>query len=143
MATLNPGLVLAQQALSAFDRQADLQHLRRAMQALSNVDLLAPAGPDERLALRAQVLNGWLALVLRLDRLQAELESPGAGDSRSAAERNRLSWQCDALDQDLNQQVTLFVGQYYTPAPVDRDELSAAMDACALPASRRLQWLLP
>ena len=140
---MNNDLVQAQQALSAFDRQADLQHLRRAMQALSAVDLLEPAGPDERLALRAQALNGWLALVLRLDRLQADLDQPPAGDTRSEAERNRLRWQCDALDQDLNQQVTLFVGQYYTPAPVDRHELDAAMDACALPASRRLQWLLP
>jgi hypothetical protein len=140
---MNAALIQAQQALSAFDRQADLQHLRRAMQALASVDLLAPAGPAERLALRAQALNGWLALVLRLDRLQAELESPPAGDARSAAERNRLGWQCDSLDQELTQQVTLFVGQYYTPAPVDRAELSAAMDACALPAARRLQWLLP
>ncbi|EHR70505.1 hypothetical protein BurJ1DRAFT_1638 [Burkholderiales bacterium JOSHI_001] len=140
---MNNALVQAQQALSAFDRQADLLHLRRAMQALSAVDLLTPAGPDERLALRAQALNGWLALVSRLDGLQAELDNPPAGDRRSVAERNRLGWQCDALDQDLSQQVTQFLGQYFTPAPVDRDELSAAMDACALPASRRLQWLPP
>jgi hypothetical protein len=140
---MNHALIQAQQALSAFDRQADLQHLRQAMQSLAAVDLLAPAGPDERLALRAQALNGWLALVLRLDRLQAGLDSPPEGDTRSPAERNRLGWQCDALDQQLNQHVSLFVAQYYTPAPVDRAELSAAMDACALPASRRLQWLLP
>jgi hypothetical protein len=110
------------------------------LQELARVDLLAPAQPDERLALRAQALHGWLALVVRLDRLQTQLEQPAADDLRSPAERNRLAWQCDAFDQDLSRQVQQFVAQYYTPAPVDRRELDAAMDASGLSLRRRGQW---
>lgn len=140
---MTQALAQAQQALTAFDREPDLPWLRNAAQALMRVDLLSPAQPGERLALRAQVLAGWLALVVRLDTLQAALDQPDAGDSRSIVQRNRLAWQCDAFDQELSARVEQFIAQYYTPAPVDRAELDSAMESSGLAPHRRSQWHAP
>jgi hypothetical protein len=128
--------------LGAFGRTPELQHLREASHSLAAVDLLQPQPAQQRLARRGRTLALWLDLLAQLDGFSAALAQPAPGDPRSQVERNRLAWQADALDQQATQQVQQFVQQYYTPAPVDQAELTAALQQAALGESR-LRQLLP
>jgi hypothetical protein len=134
---LSPATTLANEALRAFDLEAQPRHLRRAMEAVLSVDLLVPGDPSERLSRRGEVLNLWLAIMTRLDGLNEQLVSPVKDDKRSAGERNQLGWQCDALAQELTDHASRFLQLYYTDAPADRAELKHALEAAGLTVQRR------
>lgn len=134
-------LLQANQAVQAFDSEAQPRHLRAAVTVLASIDLLAPQDPSDRLVRRGKVLALWLAIIVRLDRFRLDLARPPPGDARSEVVRNRLAWQCDALDQEVSEFVRQFVHQYYTSAPVDRNELSSALDLSGLMIARRAYLL--
>lgn len=137
-----PVLLQAQQALAqAAQAQPPVRALllRRAAACLDGIDMLAPATSAQRLWLRAQVLAGWFELLAQLDDGQARLAEPAPAHAATAAERNRLAWQLDALDTQVLGQMQSFVLQYYLPAPVDLQELQAAAELHGLSPQRCAQ----
>lgn len=134
---LSPGLVRAALALAEHERQPTLARLRACCDALASVDLLGPEEPDARLALRGRVLTAWLTLAARVDTALAQLEGQPNPLAATPAERNRLTWQFDALDREVAHHLQRLVLQFYTPAPVDRAELQAIAGRSALPQARR------
>ena len=131
----------AEEELIAYDQVPDLHRLRAAAASLSTVDLLSPDGPAARLSCRSHTLTLWLSLLARLDGFGLALSAPAAGDLRSATERNRLMWQTDVIDAEVSADAGQFIQRYYTPSPVDRDELALALATSNLSESRRRSLL--
>ena len=131
----------AEQELLAFDQAPDLRRLRAAAASLSTVNLQSPDDPAARLSCRSQTLVLWLGLLARLEGFVQRLNTPAPGDSRSGTDRNRLMWQSDAIDDEVSGHAGQFIQRYYTPSPVDRDELALALAASNLSESRRRSLL--
>ena len=131
----------AEEELIASDQVPDLRRLRAAAASLSTVNLLQPDGPAARLSCRSQTLTLWLSLLARLDGFALALSAPAPGDLRSATDRNRLMWQTDAVDAEVSAHAGQFVQRYYTPSPVDRNELALALATSNLSESRRRSLL--
>ena len=131
----------AEGELMAFDQAPDLRRLRAAAASLSTVNLLLPDDPAAGLSRRSETLRLWLSLLARLDGFALALSAPTPGDLRSATDRNRLMWRSDAIDAEVSAHAGQFIQRYYTPSPVDRDELALALTTSNLSESRRRSLL--
>ncbi len=129
-------IIHAEEALRAFDEVPDLRRLRAASTLLASVNLLLPGDPAANLSLRSRTLAMWLGLLARLDEFSSALGASAPGDLRSPADLNRLRWQSEAIDAEVSDLAWQFIQRYYTPSPVDHDELMQALVAANLSESR-------